>query len=235
MIASCRLLARHRSRIRSTSSSMCQHRPPLFLSDAWCDYERSLESQVKMLEDKLLFHDSTKRIGPPGRAVAACCRWRCAVSQTIGNSASPVAASIHQLVEVAQGRSYLLSSAYGSSKRRGVVSGWRLLLPHRGRSEPVHPGRPGQPRRVQRIEITNCRDGFQERAKYLFAVLAETDSPGRDKCLSDVHLGAADQVAWMECGTDVPGVTARYVTIISPVNTALHFGPAGLRRGPVPA
>jgi len=33
--------------------------------------------------------------------------------------------------------------------------------------------------------------------------------------------------AWKECGTDVPGVIARYVTITSPVNTALHF--SGLR------
>ena len=36
--------------------------PPLFLSEAWCDYQRPLESRVKILEDMLALPRRRKRL-----------------------------------------------------------------------------------------------------------------------------------------------------------------------------
>ena len=56
-ITSCPPQARRRSPIRWTSSRNVPRNAPLFLSEAWCDYQRPLESRVKMLEDTLRYRD----------------------------------------------------------------------------------------------------------------------------------------------------------------------------------
>jgi hypothetical protein len=195
-------------------------RPPLFLSDAWSDYERPLAARIKMLEDKLQFQDS------PGSSslepeLSDLLSLTMKSLKTLSNAASPSQRRPADVFEVAQGRNYSLSSAYGGSNRTGIVEPRGDYFFHTavGRNQDIRVDL-GQPRRVQRIEVTNRRDGFQERAKYLFAVLAETDSPNGT---TSVFPMSTAEGAWMECGTDVPGVTARYVTITSPVNTALHF------------
>ena len=125
------------------------------------------------------------------------------------------------LFEIAHGRDYLVSSALRVERDTGVVfpSADYFFHTEIGRNQYIRVDL-GKPRRIHRIEVTNRRDGFQERAKYLFAVLAETDSPGAATSVLPI---STPEGVWMESGTDVPGVIARYVTITSPMNTALHF------------
>jgi hypothetical protein len=195
-------------------------RPPLFLSDAWSDHQRTLASRVKMLEDRLQFQDS---LGASSLELelSGLLSLTMRSLETVGNAVSPSQRRSADVFEVAQGRFYLLSSAYGGSNMTGEVAPRGNYFFHTavGRNQYIQIDL-GQPRRVQRIEVTNRRDGFPERAKYLFAVLAETDSPNG---ATSVFPMSTPEGAWMECGTDVPGVLARYVTITSPVNTALHF------------
>ena len=82
----------------------------------------------------------------------------------------------------------------------------------------------GRPYRIRRIEVTNRQNGFQERAK-TSSPSSPTDGPdnGGAGRLSDVRDRELPGGAWLECGIDLPDVTARFVTITSPMNTALHF------------
>ena len=68
--------------------------------------------------------------------------------------------------------------------------------------------------------MTNRQGGFQERAKHIFAVLTD-DRPGAG--VRRVFPMYEPGGAWQECGIEVPDLDARYVTITSPINTALHF------------
>ena len=82
----------------------------------------------------------------------------------------------------------------------------------------------GRRHRVRRIEVTNRQGGFQERAKHIFAVLTEDGSgQGVRRVFPMYETGRLPGGAWQECGIEVPEVSARYVTITSPMDTALHF------------
>ena len=47
--------------------------------------------------------------------------------------------------------------------------------------------------------------------------------PGGRRVFPMYEHGQLSDGAWQECGIDLPDVGARYVTITSPMNTALHF------------
>ena len=82
----------------------------------------------------------------------------------------------------------------------------------------------GRRHRVRRIEVTNRQGGFQERAKHIFAVLTDDGSgQGVRRVFPMYETGRLPGGAWQECGIEVPDVSARYVTITSPMDTALHF------------
>ena len=80
----------------------------------------------------------------------------------------------------------------------------------------------GRRRQVRRIEVTNRRGGYQERARHVFAVLSDRE-PGGRRVFPMYEHGQLSDGAWQECGIDLPDVGARYVTITSPMDTALHF------------
>lgn len=127
-----------------------------------------------------------------------------------------------KVVEVAAGRPYQLSSALGSECLSGVVAASDDHFFHTG----FGPGQSiridlGRTRRVRRIEISNRRSGRQDRARHLFAVLSTPR--GQDRVFPMFKRGALPDGSWREIGIDVPDVRTRYVTITSPVATALHF------------
>lgn len=137
-----------------------------------------------------------------------------------------------QLEEVAAGRPYELSSGHGSGGSSGVVSASVPYFFHTG----FGPGQSiridlGRARRVRRIEISNRRGGHQDRARHLFAVLSGPHGP--DRVFPMYKTGALPDGSWREIAIDVPDVKARYLTVISPVDTALHF--SGLRVFALPA
>ena len=143
--------------------------------------------------------------------------------QTLSGLVAPAPERAGDLVEVAAGRPYQLSSAYGTSSRRGVVGPRGRFFFHTG----FGTGQwiwvdLGRRQRVRRIEVTNRRDGHQERARHVFAVLSDGE-PGGRRVFPMYEHGQLPDGAWQECGIDLPGIGARYVTITSPMNTALHF------------
>jgi len=143
--------------------------------------------------------------------------------QTLSGLVTPAPERARDLVEVAAGQPYLLSSSYGKSDRRGVVQPRGRFFFHTA----FGPGQwirvdLGRRRRVRRVEVTNRQGGYQERARHVFAVLSDRE-PGRRHVFPMYEHGQLSDGAWQECGIDLPDVGARYVTITSPMNTALHF------------
>ena len=94
--------------------------------------------------------------------------------QTLNRLAAPAPTRDGGLVEVARGRPYQLSSAYGASSRTGVVEPHGNYFFHTdfGKDQSIRVDL-GRRRPVRRIEVTNRRGGYQERAKHIFAVLSD--------------------------------------------------------------
>jgi hypothetical protein len=197
---------------------------PLFLSEAWCDYQRPLESRVKILEDTLRYRDDVGASSADTELSGALSLTMQSL-QTLSRLAAPVPKRDGRLVEVAGGRPYQLSSAYGRSSTTGVVQARGSYFFHTGfgKGESIRVDL-GRRRAVRRIEVTNRQNGYQERAKHIFAVLSD-GGPGTGvrSVFPMFEIGELPGGAWRECGIDIPDVRARYVTITSPMNTALHF------------
>lgn len=194
---------------------------PLFLSEAWCDYQRPLASRVKILEDTLRYRDEVGATGVGAELSAALSL----MAESLQTLSRPMSEQDRELVEVAAGRPYRLSTAYGKSSKVGVVEPRGNFFFHTdfGADESIEVDL-GQRHRIRRIEVTNRRNGFQERAKHIFAVLTD-DVPGQGlrRVFPVFEKGPLPGAAWQECGIDLADVPARYVTITSPTNTALHF------------
>ena len=196
---------------------------PLFLSEAWCDYRRPLASRVKIVEDTLRYRDDVGSSSADAELSAAASLMMQAL-RTLSGIATPAPKGDVDLVEVARGRPYQLSSAYGTSSSTGAVEPGGSYFFHTGfgTGESIRVDLERQ-RRVRRIEVTNRRGGYQERAQHLFAVLSDGSGNGAEAVFAMHGVGHLPDGAWQECGIDLPDVMTRYVTITSPMNTALHF------------
>lgn len=196
--------------------------PPLFLSEAWCDHQRPVESRVKMLEDTLRYKD-TVGASAAGSELAGVLSMTMQSLQTATRMLAPTRRRNGRVLEIAVGRPYLLSSAYGATKRTGVVAprGNYFFHTEFGNSPSIRVDLGGH-HRVRRIEVTNRRDGYQDRARYIFAELSGPGA-GTTSVFPMFATGQLPDGAWEECGIDLPDIGARYVTISTPLNTALHF------------
>jgi hypothetical protein len=195
----------------------------LFLSEAWCDYQRPLESRVKILEDTLRYRDDVTGLSADTELSGALSLTMESI-QTLSGLVTPVSKRDGDLVEVAGGQPYELSSAYGTSSPKGVVQPRGSYFFHTGfgKDQSIRVDL-GSRHRVRRIEVTNRRGGYQERSRHIFALLdGGTDDDVR-RVFPMYECGPLPGGAWQECGLDLPDITARYVTITSPMNTALHF------------
>jgi hypothetical protein len=82
---------------------------PLFLSEAWCDYHRPLESRVKILEDNLRYREDVGASSVDGELSGALALTMESL-QTLSTLVVPALKRDGDLVEVARGRPYELSS-----------------------------------------------------------------------------------------------------------------------------
>lgn len=199
-------------------------KPPMFLGEAWLDGPRSLESKVKIIEDTLEmvgeFPNEPAILNQQEfltRSVATLQRRLAAVLQQDG--AGPADDR-----EVAAGKTYVLSSAYPGMSRKGQVSPGNPFFFHTafGFNQFIKVDL-GEALTITRIGLANRLDGYQDRAGRLYCIL----STGEDHTTGDIfQLATGDAFATAELlqsEVELPPTKARYVTIISPLSTALHL------------
>lgn len=193
--------------------------PPLFLGEAWVDGVRPLESRVKMVEDTLAYQqegDAAVERAELAAVLAMTTECVQTVQRALGRQ-TPT-----DLAEVAAGRPYRLSSAYGASARSGTVGAREPYFFHTD----FGPGQSitidlGGPQRVWRLEVSNRRGSHQERADLAFATLIAAD--GTRSTFPLCAKGSRPGESWDESTLDIPDLEAREVVISTPIATALHL------------
>ncbi|MBU1315681.1 MAG: FkbM family methyltransferase [Alphaproteobacteria bacterium] len=199
-------------------------KPPMFLGEEWLDGPRSLESKVKIIEDTLEmvgeFPNEPAILNRQEfltRSVATMQRRLAAMLQADGAGAADER-------EVAAGKAYVLSSAYPGMSRKGQVAPGNPFFFHTafGFNQFIKVDL-GEALTVSRIGIGNRLDGYQDRAGLLYCIL----STGEDHTKGDIfQLATGDAFATgelLQSEVELPPTKARYVTIISPLSTALHL------------
>ncbi|MDP9632023.1 UNVERIFIED_ORG: hypothetical protein J2W85_004106 [Ensifer adhaerens] len=197
--------------------------PPLFLGEEWLEGPRPLESRVKMLEEIM---DEQARVAaqavPPVGQPHVDLIMRSL--GTLGARLDVIAPSPNQPVtEVAVGRPYELSSAYGNTGTSGAVgpNGDFFFHTSLGQNQFIRIDL-GQSRSIKTLKITNRLDQCFDRAKNLFAILSDiADGSGEvfHVPTSEDFVAGRNSV----CEFTIPATNARFVTIITPDKTALHL------------
>lgn len=199
-------------------------KPPLNLSLAWCGDQRPVESRVKIIEDQLRYRNEVGAAAAESELGSVLALTMQSV-QTMSRLARPAAPSDATLREIARHRPYRLSSTYGGSSETGVVqpAGDYFFHTGFGTDQWIRLDL-GSRQRVRRIEVSNRLGSHQERARYIFAMLTDDIATnGTPRVFPLFQPGRLRGGAWQECGIDLPDLPGRYLTITSPVNTALHF------------
>jgi hypothetical protein len=201
--------------------------PPLFLGDEWLENGRPLESKLKMMEDRL--EDLTSRsTAQPTNSSTEYTELILRCLQTITEKTAALAARTStgdaELRDVAAGRPYALSSSYGDTEGTGIVLPSDTFFFHTdfGKNQFIGVDL-GAVYDVRQIRITNRTDACFERAASLFAILSPDSSAGGESVYSLSTPEAFLSGAVKECTTAIPATAARFVTIVSAIETALHF------------
>ena len=127
-------------------------------------------------------------------------------------------------LEVAEGKRYQLSSSYGGYDDKGAVVEKEPFFFHTGMAKDQKITIDlEQVFNIERIEIRNRLDGWQYRANCLFIDIASNEDHDNHFLLpvphdSDFLAGRKER-----CFITIGGVAGRYVSIVSPLHTALHF------------
>lgn len=202
------------------------NKPPLFLGEEWLEGGRPLESKLKMMEDRL---DGFEQVAASQPASLSADQGDLILRslETLTEKTAALAAQRegqdHER-DVAAGRRYALSSSYGEMSTTGHVQPSDTFFFHTGFGQnqfiQIDLGRVHD---ISRIRITNRADACFDRAKNLFAILSTGDTPDRQSVFHlhtpvDFLSGAA-----RECEVNIPPSPARFVTLVSAVETALHF------------
>jgi hypothetical protein len=200
-------------------------KPPLFLSEAWLQAERPLPSRLRILEDSLA-HERLQA-GRQAAAAAATQADLLRMAQGLASRLSPAgdeawtAASASP--DLALGKPFELSSAYGGFPRRGTVAVAPALFFHTGLGERQFIRIDlGASHRLVGLEIENRRDGFQDRARMLVLIVHDTPvAPiGQAFPLPDTPAFARGQAPLRVV---LPALSGRWVTLLSLADTALHL------------
>ena len=118
---------------------------PLFLSEAWCDYQRPLESRVKILEDTLRYRDDVGASSADAELSGALSLTMQSL-QTLSTLVAPAPKRDGDLVEVAARPALRTELGLRHVEQDGCgAAPGQLLLPHGVRQGPVDPGGPRTP------------------------------------------------------------------------------------------
>ena len=195
--------------------------PPLFLNAAWSDVAPEV-TRVKRLEDELDYYRSGfQRLREDARTLARVYE----IGQEFSRGLVAAAGRPDRVPrEVAQGRPYRLTSAYGGYPAAGVVADGKPFFFHTdfGVGEGITVDL-GSAYEITSIGVENRTDICRDRGRYLFYAVHATAAVERR---SGLPL-TIDRSFWDGSGgsseTPVPRLRGRYVTVYSPEHTAVHL------------
>jgi hypothetical protein len=208
-----------------------REKPPLFLNDAWVNGNRPLPSRVTRLEYELDYQKYRDVQSPVqfNRLLEAAVKLTLrasAASHHAGSGGNVLAdEGPADLEEIAVGCTYVLSSSFENNRMSGTVpdyGGNFFFHTNFGLNQSITVDL-GTIRTVRLVTIENRRDGCYDRARLLFLILhTEENKDCGDVFFIDAPAGF---VTGRGVGAKIPlpPIDARYVTILSPLQTALHF------------
>jgi hypothetical protein len=195
--------------------------PPLFLNAAWSDAPAEA-TRVKRLEDELDYYRSGfQRL----QADAQTLERIYAIGQGFARAMAAVAGRpLGEPLEVAQGKTYRLSSGYGGYPVEGVVADGRPFFFHTGFGvgEGITVDLAAE-HEVTGIVVENRTDICRDRGRYLFYAVHAAPDAARTAGLPLAIDGSFWDGSGGRSDTIVPRLRGRYVTIFSPEHTAVHL------------
>lgn len=203
-------------------------KPPIHLNEMWLSPEnRSVESQMKVLQDNLDFfsweNDQLRKL-ESSEAEEAEKIHRVSISN-LARMLSPHALLIDSgMIDIALGKRYFISKSYGSYPAEGIVMEADKFFFHtamcRDQSITIDFGKPYK---LQALIISNRKDACQDRARKIYYILHDARTYSVDGALPVVISDQFLEPNGPESVTPLFGKEARYLTIFSPIYTALHF------------
>jgi hypothetical protein len=201
--------------------------PPLFLGEEWLENGRPLESRVKIMEDRfdhLAQSVAAQPAAPSVELANLIARSVHTLSERTAGLAAQSEPRADRSRDVAAGRPFVLSNSHGQMASTGSVEPAEPFFFHTAiaKNQFIRIDL-GETHTIGRLRITNWTDTCFERANNLFAILSTSGDAGRE---SVFHFHAPEAFlsgAEKSCELRIPPSPARFVTLISPAETALHF------------
>lgn len=208
--------------------------PPIHLNTFWLNEERSLASENKILSDRLEFSESIVEDlrSTLRRTTSKLCR---VYKQSVNNLASLYESSgwvdLQQQreassfgEELASGKKYCLSSGFGNYPEAGEVHDSQDFFFHTSVNENQSITVDLEcTYRLGHLVIVNRKDSHQERAQALFYVIHRKETFSRKNALPLLIGKEFYNSDELHSITPLLGQKGRFITIFSPLNTALHF------------
>ena len=199
--------------------------PPLVLNESWSQGPRHPESIIKALEDKLDYYISTANIRDKEKEDSILRIY--GLSQAVAQELYKTSANKDDgqtINDIAKGKQFYLSSSYCNYPQKGLVGAKDPFFFHTGFGNcqfiTIDFGKISI---LEYLFIANRIDGYKERARCLFYTTHNSLLPNLDHGfplnIDDEFLSAK----FGECKTPLLGVRSRFITIFSPLNTALQF------------
>lgn len=207
---------------------------PISLNDRWIDGTRPLLSEMRMSFDEIIFENrrlKAEKNDITESSIKLMNRLCRSALRALGEPDVAGSPDDKGLIEVAGGRPFRCSSAFGSSKTTGATppqgaSG--LPLPNfffhtdLGVNEFITIDLE-EKREIRRIEIGNRLDDCFERARLLFLIMHNSEDFNEgDIVMLEPTESFLNGEAPLVNDLSSP-VRARYATIVTPIFTALHF------------
>lgn len=208
--------------------------PPIHLNEFWLRKDRSMASENKILSDRLGFSESIVEdlSSTLRRRTSKLCR---VYKQSVNNLASLYESrgglDLQQQresssfgEELASGKKYCLSSGFGNYPEAGEVHDSQDFFFHTSVNENQSITVDLEcTYRLGYLIIVNRKDSHQERAQALFYVIHRKETFSRKKALPLLIGNQFYNSDELRSITPLLGQKGRFITIFSPLRTALHF------------
>ncbi len=204
-------------------------RMPIVLGDEWLGRKRSVEDQIGLMRDEIDFirckqeHDIEQRLGKLNEALYDSITFTMRAQAQQGASALSESEAI-ALEEIANGKSYLISSTAGLSTTGVISEDYAPYFFHTNLDfNQWITVDLEECRTIRRIVIANRRDACWSRAKFLFLV-THLEMDYRSGKVNYINAPPSFFSAAPEDAViDIPPTAARFITIVSPLYTYLHL------------